>query len=138
MSGLGRSWRAVLLGYVPNAYAALSADDPGDTGSGLLEPTIGSAGYARQAITWAAVSTPIAGEDAILTNANTLTFTSTGVWNATRAFSNVAVMGASSGAYEGIYIGSCGLSPARLVDRAGIVITIPAGALTLSIGLTGG
>lgn len=138
MAGLGRFARATLLGSLAPAYAALSAGDPGDSFATMNEPTLGSNGYARQAITWSAAAVPATGARALLQNSNVITFTSTGVWNPSIAISHVAVMSNTSGNTESSFVGICVLSPARLVDRAGIVITIPAGALELSIGLIGG
>lgn len=138
MAGLGRLTRSTLLGTISSAYAALSAGDPGDSFATMNEPTIGSNGYARQLITWSGVAVPAAGARALLLNANVITFTSTGIWNPSVAISHVAVMSNSSGTSEASFVGTCSLKTARLVDRAGIVITIPAGALELSIGLIGG
>lgn len=138
MAGLGRLTRATLLGTISSAYAALSAGDPGDSFATMNEPTIGSNGYARQLITWSGVAVPASGARALLQNSNVITFTSTGVWNPSLAMSHIAVMINPSGNSESSFVGTCSLNPARLVDRAGIVITIPAGALELSIGLIGG
>lgn len=141
MAGIGRLARAVLLqtqSWSSSAYAALSAGDPGDAMASLVEPTIGANGYARQLFSWFAVSVPASGAPAKITNANVITFTSTGVWNPSLAMSHIAVMINPSGNSESSFVGTCSLNPARLVDRAGIVITIPAGALELSIGLIGG
>lgn len=136
MPGLGRRMRGVVLGTIASpSFAALSAGDPGDAAATIVEPTIGANGYARQSVTWAAVSTPASGAPAILTNSNQLTFTSAGPWHTTVAISHVPVFAAASGIAESGFLGTCVLKPARLVDRAGIVIVIPAGALELTIGL---
>lgn len=139
MEGLGRRARVQLLQTLVGApaFAGLQVGDPGDSAAAVNEPTIGTNGYARVAITWSSVSTPIAGEPAILANSNTLTFTSTGPWAAalTQPVSLVTVWDASTGTAESSFVGTCALAPARLIDRAGIVITIPAGALQLTIGL---
>lgn len=129
--------RAVVLGAVPSAFAALSVGDPGDACATLSEPLIGTNGYARQAITWSAVSTPVSGAPAILQNSNQLVWTSTGPWAASlvQACSHIAVFSAATGTSESIYIGADVLTPARLMDRAGIVILVPAGALQITIGL---
>lgn len=137
MAGLARQKRQQLLQTLVGfpAYAALNAGDPGDSAAFVVEPTIGANGYARQAITWNNVSVPIADGDAVLSNQFTLTFTSTGIWNATAALSFITVWTGTSSTSEINFVGSCALKDARLVDRAGIVITLPPGALTLSIGL---
>lgn len=143
MAGLGRRMRAALLATMPGPlyYAALSVGDPGDNAATLNEPVIGTNGYARKPFLWnPSVATPIAGAPARLLSWDDLAWTSTGPWAAalTQAVSYVAVFTASTGTSEASFIGSCALAPARLVDRAGIVIAIPAGALELSIGLIGG
>lgn len=135
--------RAALLATMPGPlyYAALSVGDPGDNAATLNEPVIGTNGYARKPFLWnPSVATPISGAPARLLSWDDLSWTSTGAWAAslTQPVSYVAVFTAATGTAEAGFVGSCWLSPARLVDRAGIVISIPAGALELSIGLIGG
>jgi hypothetical protein len=140
MAGFGRRMRAALLATQPGPlyYAALSVGDPGDAAATMNEPVIGTNGYARKPFLWnPSVATPIAGAPARLLSWDDLAWTSTGAWAAslTQPVSYVAVFSAAAGTAESLYIGSQPLTPPRLMDRAGIVITIPAGALELSIGL---
>lgn len=140
MPGFGRRMRASLLATIPGPlyYVALSVGDPGDACATLVEPTIGVNGYSRKATTFnPTVSTPISGSPAVLVCWSTLSWTVTGPWTAalTRPISHVAVFTSPTGTAEADYIGSAPLLPPRLIDRAGIVITIPANALTFSLGL---
>lgn len=136
MAGFGRRMRQFLLAQVGGgSWAGLSAADPGDAAAFLAEPTIGVNGYARRAVTWGGIPLPTSGDPAILSNSNIITFTSSGIWNATQALAYVTVWTAATGTAESVFVGTCALAPARLIDRAGIVVTIPAGALQLSIGL---
>jgi len=116
-------------------WAGLSAGDPGDAAAFLAEPTIGTNGYTRRSFSWAGIPLPPSGSPAVISSGNDITFTSTGIWNPITAISYVTVWTAATGTAESTFVGTCVLKPARLIDRAGIVITIPAGELQLSIGL---
>ena len=65
---------------MPTAYIALSRADPGESGAGVDEPTIGSLGYARIATTAANWGTAAAGA---IANAQILSYAeATGSWGA--------------------------------------------------------
>lgn len=140
MPGFGRRMRAALLQTMPGPlfYAGLSVGDPGDAAATLNEPTIGAFGYARKPFFWnPTVNTPVSGSPALLVSFDQLTWTATGPWAAsmTQPVTHIAVWTAATGIAESGYVGAALLSPPRLMDRAGIVITILAGTLQLTIGL---
>jgi len=139
MPGIGRDLRRYLTNQIGDCYVALSVAEPLDDCSGFIEAnTIGVGGYARQPVTWdRSQPLPTAGQPVELVNTNTLTFTSTAAWSPAniRAVSWVACFDTTTGTAENIYVSWAALTPAKLIDRAGITITIPAGALKLSMGL---
>lgn len=120
-----------------DGFVALSVADPLDDLSGFVEAnTIGVGGYARQPVVWdRSQPLPTAGQPVALVNTNTLTWTSTAPWDITRPVAWVIAYDFATGAVEGSYTGWASLGPARLVNRAGISITIPAGTLKLTLGL---
>lgn len=138
MSGFARSFRRYMMNAtVFDGFVALSVADPLDDLSGFVEAnTIGVGGYARQPVVWdRSQPLPVAGQPAFIANTSALTWTSTAPWNLTRAVAWVIAYDFATGAVEGSFTGWAPLSPAKLVDRAGITITIPAGALKLTLGL---
>lgn len=139
MPGFARSFRRYMMNQtVFDGFVALSVADPLDDLSGFVEAaTPGTNGYARQPVVWnRGQALPIIGQPAVLANTNAITFTSTGPWNTTRAVAWVIAYDFATGAVEGSYTGWAPLIQPKLIDRAGITITIPAGALQLTMGLT--
>lgn len=83
---------SALLALYPNLYLALSSTDPGEDGSGITEPAVGS--YARVLIGTVTLS------GSNITNNNPVTFaTSTAAWG---TIAYVAVFSAETG---GTFIG---------------------------------
>lgn len=138
MPGFGRSFRRYMMNNsVYDGYIALSVSDPLDDMSGFVEAnTIGAGGYDRQPVVWdRSLPNPVAGQPAVLANTNALTWTSTAPWNLTRPVAWVIAYDFATGASEGSFTGWAPLSPARLINVAGITITIPIGALKFTMGL---
>lgn len=137
MPGLGRTFRRLLINEVFDSYVALSVTDPLDDLSGFVEAnTIGVGGYSRQFVTFdRSQPLPTPGQPVALVSTSTVTWTSTAPWNLTRAVAWALFFDAATGVDENIYTGWVALNPARLVNNAGVTITIPAGALKLTLGL---
>jgi hypothetical protein len=128
-----------MLNSTADGYVALSVSEPLDDLSGFVEAhTIGLDGYSRQPVTYdRSQPLPTPGQRIVLTNTNAITWTSTAPWPAasTRAVAWVALFDQSTGAAENIYTGWAPINPARLINAAGITITIPAGTIKLTMGL---
>lgn len=137
MPGFARSMRKFMVNSVADGFIALSVTDPLDDLSGFVEATTpGSSGYTRKAVVWdKAQPLPTAGQPVALVNTNVITWTSTGPWNLTRTVAWVLAVDVATGGDENTYSGWAPLILPKLVDRAGITITIPAGALKLTLGL---
>lgn len=143
MSGFSRGLRTRFAQYVSNQspgaspttwFAGLSTASPNDDGLSIAEPTFTN-NYARQPITWTAVTTPAADGSVVLTNSNVLTFSSsgggwsTGVTNLTHLFVNTG----STGLTEPTFIGYVPLTTPQAVASAGVTLTVAIGALQLTI-----
>ena len=140
MAGLSRRRRdAALTAALPNnLYLALSAGDPGDDASGFVEAnTIGLAGYNRILITTWDRFVPNAGDAAFRRNLAPITWTNTDVWlpSSTRAVSHIAVFDDATSVLDLNYYGSAFLRQPRLMNAAGITITVPVGNMIFTIGL---
>jgi hypothetical protein len=130
--------RAALLETLPGGtyYAALSAGDPGDAAATLNEPTIGTNGYARRILQWdPSVPIPLSGAPAVLSCWYEFIWTATGPWFPDKPITHLAIFTTATGTSESEFIGSAAVYPPRLIDRAGIVLRMPAYSLTLSLGL---
>jgi|SRR6185312_14582726 len=140
MPGIGRDLRRYLLNQSGDGYVALSVTEPLDDMSGFLEvETIGQGGYARQFVAYdRGQALPLPGQPVALVNSNAISWTSTAPWtqSLTRPVAWVAMFDVATGGTESTYVGWAPLLPSKLVDRAGITITIPPGALQLTMGLT--
>ena len=124
-----------LLAQTGSVYVGLKTADPTDAGSAGTEPTIGTAGYARVAVSratgsWAAPSDN-AGSQRI-SNAAAITFpASTGAWAAGAPLTHFEIRDAAT-AGNLLYSGALGTS--RTVDATGITVSFAIGALTIDEG----
>lgn len=115
----------LLLEYLfsGSVWAALSTADPGENGSGLVEPSGGS--YARVEIgtgNWTAAS------GGVKTNAVVVTFpTPSGAWG---TITHVALMDAISG---GNLLASCPLPLSQIVTGTSIAPSFPIGEITVTL-----
>lgn len=115
-------------------HAALMTGNPNDDGqgnspAGTLEPT-SSNGYARQAITWNAISTPSNDAAANATNSNTISWTSSGGGFSTGAtnLTYVAIYNTATLATvtEAAFLGRAQIAVPQAVNAAGITLTMAA------------
>lgn len=122
-----------LLAQTGSVYLGLKTADPTDDNSGGTEPTIGTNGYARIAVSratgsWDAPTTPSAGTRRIA-NTGALSFpASTGPWASSAALTHVIVMDAATG---GNMLHSGPAAVSRIVDGSGITLTFAAGSITI-------
>lgn len=116
-------------------FASLSIANPDDDASGNSEPTVTN-GYAAQAITWNAISTPAADAAANATNSATITFgpssggafstgasllSHVGIWNSSTTRTEAAFLGRAAIAGGGFAVNAAGISIA-FAATTGIVM----------------
>lgn len=116
------------LGSAPTIYVALSSTDPGETGSGITEPSTGS--YARKSTAAGDWNAATSADPSVVTNANPITFVAaTANWLAGANLTHFALYDAPSG---GNYLGGAALSVAKPV-LSGDTASFPAAALSVSL-----
>lgn len=116
------------LAAAPTIYVALSSSDPGETGSGITEPSTGS--YARKSTAAADWNAATLADPSVITNANAITFvTATANWLAGANITHFALFDASS---SGNYLGGGALSVAKPVLN-GDTASFPASSLSISL-----
>lgn len=118
-----------------SVYVGLKTADPTDAGSGGTEPTIGTAGYARVAVSratgsWSAPADSSGRQQ--IANSSAITFPeSTGSWAGGSALTHFEIRDAATGGNL-LYHGALGTS--RTVNASGITVSFAAGALTIAEG----
>lgn len=144
MAGLTRRMRVEILKYVANQTPAaspttisvgFSTANPGDDAATIAEPTIGTGGYARQAVTWTAVATPTAGSPAVLQNSAVVTWgPSSAAWSTgATPLSFLVYWTASTGVTESLLVAFGSVSAPPQVNAAGVTLTAAIGALQITI-----
>lgn len=118
-----------------SVHVGLKTADPLDDNSAGVEPTIGTAGYARVAVSRAAGSWSAPSDSAgnmRISNAAAINLpASTGAWAASAPLTHFIIMDAATG---GNLLHKGALQTARTVDGSGITISFAAGALTIDEG----
>ena len=115
---------------MPTIYIALSRADPGESGSGVDEPTIGALGYARIQTTAANWGSASAGQ---IANAQALAYAeATGAWGTISHF--IAYDAASGG--NPLFYGTIDYppgTPAPVVVGGGSTVSFAIGALVITL-----
>lgn len=115
-----------------SVYVGLKTADPLDDNSGGTEPTIGTDGYARVAVSRATGSWAAPADNAgaqRTSNSAAITFpASTGAWASGSSLTHFILMDAATG---GNMLYSGALTNSRVVDATGITLSFAAGTLTI-------
>ena len=144
MAGMGRRLRVECLKYISNQTPAaspaawnigFSTANPGDDGQSVAEPTIGTGGYARQAVAWAAVATPANGAPAVLQNSGSVSFgPSSAAWSTgATPLTHVAYWTGTTGTSEATFLASGAVSVPPSVAASQTTLTSSAGSLQVTI-----
>lgn len=148
MQGFGRRVCVDMLKYISPAetpaaepasiFAGFSTATINADASGYAEPTIGTGGYARSAVTFGAVATPTSGSPAVLQNSSTVTWgPSSAAWSTgATPLTAIGYWTASTGVTEATFVAAGNLSSPPQVNGANVTITASAGALQLTLAQT--
>ena len=142
MAGWSRRVRVEMqkcaVGQSPTAqspgFVGYSTTDPLDDGSGVTEPT-STGGYARQAITWGAITAGSLGASVPATNSGSISWTSTLAWSTgASALNYLCFWNASSLASvaESAFCGYLDVDTPQAVNAADITLTIANGAVVMN------
>jgi hypothetical protein len=117
------------------ATSAPFLDDGSSATAGGTEPTIGSNGYARQDVSFAAVGTPANDAAAVATNTQIIAFTSVtgGFSTGASVINTLTLWNVATTVVESAFCARAPLSNPVAVSAAGITISIAISALTLGI-----
>lgn len=115
--------------------AGFSTTTPGDDATNVTEPTIGTGGYARQAVTFGAVATPAAGAAVVASNSAVITWgPSSAAWSSgTNPLTNLCLWNASTGTTEAVFEAFGAISVAPQVAGSQVTLTCAVGALQVNL-----